>query len=77
MTLATLDDVLRAAVAESRAVGAFNIIQIEHAEAFVAAAERTGLPVVLQISQNTVGYGALAPIALATRRWLRPGQRAV
>ena len=68
MTLATLDDVLRAAVAESRAVGAFNIIQIEHAEAFVAAAERTGLPVVLQISQNTVGYhGALAPIALATK----------
>ena len=53
MTLATLDDVLRAAVAESRAVGAFNIIQIEHAEAFVAAAERTGLPVVLQISQNS------------------------
>ena len=68
MTLATLDEVLRAAEAESRAVGAFNIIQIEHAEAFVAAAERTGLPVVLQISQNTVGYhGALAPIALATK----------
>jgi fructose-bisphosphate aldolase, class II len=68
MTLATLDEVLRVAVAESRAVGAFNIIQIEHAEAFVAAAERTGLPVVLQISQNTVGWhGALAPIALATK----------
>ena len=68
MTLATLDEVLRAAVAERRAVGAFNIIQIEHAEAFVAAAERTGLPVVLQISQNTVGYhGALAPIALGTK----------
>jgi fructose-bisphosphate aldolase, class II len=68
MTLARLDEVLRTAVAETRAVGAFNIIQIEHAEAFVAAAERTGLPVVLQISQNTVGYhGALAPIALATK----------
>jgi fructose-bisphosphate aldolase, class II len=68
MTLATLDEVLRATVAEGRAVGAFNVIQIEHAEAFVAAAERTGLPVVLQISQNTVGWhGALAPMALATK----------
>ena len=68
MTLATLDEVLRTAIAQGRGVGAFNVIQIEHAEAFVAAAERTGLPVVLQISQNTVAYhGALAPIALATK----------
>ena len=69
MTLATLDEVLHAAVAQGRGVGAFNVIQIEHAEAYVAAAERTGLPVVLQISQNTVAYhGALAPIALATKQ---------
>jgi fructose-bisphosphate aldolase, class II len=68
VTLATLDEVLRTAVEQGRGVGAFNVIQIEHAEAFVAAAERTGLPVVLQISQNTVAYhGALAPIALATK----------
>jgi fructose-bisphosphate aldolase, class II len=68
VTLARLDEVLRTAVAEGRGVGAFNVIQIEHAEAFVAAAERTGLPVVLQISQNTVGYhGSLGPIALATK----------
>jgi fructose-bisphosphate aldolase class II len=68
VTLATLNEVLRIAVAESRGVGAFNVIQIEHAEAFVAAAERTGLPVVLQISENTVAYhGALAPIAMATK----------
>jgi fructose-bisphosphate aldolase, class II len=34
----------------------------------VAAAEQTGLPVVLQISENAVRYhGSLAPIALATR----------
>ena len=34
----------------------------------VAAAEQTGLPVVLQISENAVRYhGALAPIALATQ----------
>jgi fructose-bisphosphate aldolase class II len=69
VTLATLDEVLHAAVAQGRGVGAFNVIQIEHAEAYVAAAERTGLPVVLQISQNTVAYhGALAPIALATKQ---------
>ena len=44
------------------------MIQIEHAEALVAAAEQTGLPVVLQISENAVRYhGSLAPIALATR----------
>jgi fructose-bisphosphate aldolase, class II len=69
VTLVTLDEVLRRAVSEGRGVGAFNIIQIEHAEGYVAAAERTGLPVVLQISENTVAYhGALAPIALASRQ---------
>ena len=74
MTLATLDEVLRTAVEQGRGVGAFNVIQIEHAEAFVAAAERTGLPVVLQISQNTVAYhGALAPIALATKELASAG----
>jgi fructose-bisphosphate aldolase class II len=74
VTLATLDEVLRTAVEQGRGVGAFNVIQIEHAEAFVAAAERTGLPVVLQISQNTVAYhGALAPIALATKELASAG----
>jgi fructose-bisphosphate aldolase, class II len=69
VTLARLDEVLRVALAEGRGVGAFNVIQIEHAEAFVTAAERTGLPVVLQISQNTVAYHrALAPIALAAKQ---------
>jgi fructose-bisphosphate aldolase class II len=68
MTLARLDEVLAEAVAGGRAVGAFNVIQLEHAEALVAAAEQTGLPVVLQISENAVRYhGSLAPIALATR----------
>lgn len=68
MTLARLDDLLVAAAAGGGAVGAFNVIQIEHAEALVAAAERTGLPVVLQISENCARYHrALAPIALATK----------
>jgi fructose-bisphosphate aldolase, class II len=48
------------------AIGAFNMIGIEHAEAIVAGAESAGAPVVLQISQNCVAYhGALAPIGLA------------
>jgi fructose-bisphosphate aldolase class II len=68
MTLARLDDVLADAADGGRGVGAFNVIQLEHAEALVAAAELTGLPVVLQISENAVRYhGSLAPIALATR----------
>nr|WP_208402592.1 class II fructose-bisphosphate aldolase [Lysinibacter cavernae] len=49
------------------ATAAFNVIQLEHAEAIVAGAEAAGLPVVLQISENAVKYhGALAPIAAAT-----------
>jgi fructose-bisphosphate aldolase, class II len=68
MTLSPLDEVLRTAAGCGRGVGAFNVIQIEHAEALVAAAETTGLPVVLQISENAVRYhGALAPITLATK----------
>jgi fructose-bisphosphate aldolase class II len=68
MTLARLDEVLADAVAAGHGVGAFNVIQVEHAEAYVAAAERTGLPVVLQISENAVRYHrSLAPIALAAK----------
>ncbi len=68
MTLVNLVDVLDDAVRRGSGVGAFNIIQIEHAEALVGAAEESGLPVVLQISENTARYhGCLAPIALATR----------
>lgn len=68
MTLHALTDVLDEAVGGSRGLGAFNVIQIEHAEALVGAAQRSGLPVVLQISENAAKYhGALAPIALATK----------
>lgn len=48
-------------------LGAFNVIQLEHATAFARAAERAGVPVVLQISQNAVAYhGELAPILTAS-----------
>ena len=46
----------------------FNVIHLEHAEALSGAAEQAGLPVVLQISENTVTFhGSLAPLAAATR----------
>jgi len=49
------------------AVGAFNVILLEHAEALVAGAEQAKLPVILQISENCVSYHkGLMPISVAT-----------
>jgi fructose-bisphosphate aldolase, class II len=65
--LAPTADIVDLAAKEGRGVGAFNVIQLEHAEALVAGAETVGAPVILQISQNAVRYhGALEPLALAT-----------
>ena len=56
-----------AAQSAGTAVGAFNVILLEHAEALVAGAELSNLPVILQISENCVNYHkALKPISLAT-----------
>ena len=61
-----MSDVVGAARAAGRGVGAFNVIGIEHAEAIVAGAQAAASPVVLQISENCVAYhGALEPIARA------------
>ena len=66
--LVPLTEVLAAATDQGRGLGAFNVIHLEHAEALVGAAEDVGLPVVLQISENTATWhGSLAPLALATR----------
>lgn len=71
---ALLDD----AVVGARGVGAFNVVLLEHAEAIVAGAERAGLPVILQISENCVRYhGSLAPIALASLALARAADVAV
>jgi fructose-bisphosphate aldolase, class II len=65
--LASLRKLAVAARADGIGLGAFNVIHLEHATAFVRAAERAQLPVVLQISENAVKYhGALEPICLAT-----------
>lgn len=53
----------------ARKVGlaAFNVVLLDHAEAFVDAAENTCLPLVLQLSQNAVKYhgGRLRPLGRA------------
>jgi len=65
--LASLRGLAVAARADGIGLGAFNVIHLEHATAFVRAAERAQRPVVLQISENAVKYhGALEPICLAT-----------
>lgn len=66
MTLANTADLLAAARAGHYGLGAFNVLHLETAEGLVAAAERAGLPVLLQISENCVAFhGALAPITQA------------
>lgn len=65
MTLVSMFDAVQDA-RRAGGLGAFNVIQIEHAEAIVAGAEAAGRPVVIQLSENTVAYhGSLAPLALA------------
>lgn len=54
------------AAARQGAIGAFNVILIEHAEAYAIGANQAKLPTIFQISQNAVEYhGALKPIARA------------
>ncbi|WP_328490632.1 class II fructose-bisphosphate aldolase [Streptomyces zaomyceticus] len=67
MPLTPTDEIVRRARAAGTGVGAFNVLQLEHAQAIVAGAETADRPVVLQISENTVRYhGALEPVALAS-----------
>ncbi|GAB1817678.1 class II fructose-bisphosphate aldolase [Herbidospora sp. RD11066] len=59
-------EIVAAARAAGRGVGAFNVIQVEHAQGIVAGAACAGLPVILQVSENTVDYhGGLAAIGAA------------
>ncbi|GAB3350649.1 class II fructose-bisphosphate aldolase [Modestobacter lapidis] len=66
MPRTALTDVLSGAQRGRAGLGAFNVIQLEHAEAIVAGAEAAGRPTVLQLSENAVRYhGALAPVGRA------------
>jgi fructose-bisphosphate aldolase class II len=60
-------DLVAAARRAGGAVGAFNVITLEHAEAVATGAERAGRPAILQISHNAVRFhgGAVHAIAAA------------
>ena len=50
----------------TRGRAAFNVVHLETAEALAGAADDTGMPLILQISENCAAYhGALAPVAAA------------
>jgi fructose-bisphosphate aldolase, class II len=54
------------AAASRQAIAAFNVITLEHAEAIALAAERTGQPVIMQVSENAIRYhGSVKPLASA------------
>jgi fructose-bisphosphate aldolase class II len=67
MPLVGTAELVASARAAGRAVGAFNVICLEHAEAVVAGAQASDLPVIIQVSQNAVRFrgGALGPLAAA------------
>jgi fructose-bisphosphate aldolase class II len=67
MPLVSGAEVVLGAAKSGRGVGAFNVIQVEHASALIAGAEQAGAAVILQISENAVKYhGGLKPIGVAT-----------
>ncbi|WP_029113846.1 class II fructose-bisphosphate aldolase [Mycobacterium sp. URHB0044] len=67
MSLVTTAELVRDAVSRGGGVAAFNVVTLEHAEGIVAGAERSGRPVILQVSENTVKFhgGHLRPLAAA------------
>ncbi|APT85609.1 class II fructose-bisphosphate aldolase [Corynebacterium aquilae] len=67
MPQANTFDLVRDAAQRNVGIGAFNVIHLETAEGLVAAAERAGLPVILQLSHNCVRFhnDELEPLALA------------
>lgn len=67
MSRTTAGKLVLSAKSDGTAVGAFNVILLEHAEALVKGAEIAQLPIILQISENCVNYHqALKPISVAT-----------
>ena len=67
MSLFATADLVGRARSAGVGIAAFNVITLEHAEALVAAAEGTGLPLILQISENAVRFhGGLTPVTAAT-----------
>lgn len=68
MTLSTASELLAVAAQRGRAVPAFNVITLEQAEATVGGADDAGIGVLLQISQNAIGFrNGFAPLLAACR----------
>ena len=66
MPLVGTAEIITAAARAGHGAAAFNVIQLEHAEAIIAGAEAAQAPVILQISENATRYhGALAPLGRA------------
>ena len=67
MTLVSTQSIVEDARVALKGAAAFNVITLEYAEAIVAGAEAVGLPVILQISQNAIGYhgGQVRPLTAA------------
>lgn len=67
MPLVSTGSIVDSARAAGLGAAAFNVVHLETAEALVTAAERTGIPLILQISENCVRYhGSLLPLTRAT-----------
>lgn len=67
MPLVRTGDLISDAAGTGVAVGAFNVILLEHAEAIAVGAEEAGRPAILQLSQNCARFHGddLAPICAA------------
>jgi fructose-bisphosphate aldolase class II len=67
MALVTTAELVRDAGSRGGGVAAFNVITLGHAEGIVAGAQRSGRPVILQVSENTVKFhaGQIRPLAAA------------
>ena len=67
MALVPTAGIVDRAVRSRTAAVAFNVLHLETAEALAAAAERTGVPLILGISENCIRYhGGLLPLVRAT-----------
>jgi fructose-bisphosphate aldolase class II len=73
MALTSTQALVSEAVTAGRAVLAFNVITLEHAEAIVAGVETAGGGALLQLSENAVRYhgGSLSPILAACAQLAR------
>ena len=76
MSLVHTRELVERAAAARRAVPAFNVITLEYAEAIAEGAAASGVPVILQISENAVRFhgGQVEPLARAAAEVARASE---